>query len=622
MPASLSLSGRLAAFAVVLVLVLSGVPCASQGALRAPAADTLFVVPGSHLDLGFTAPISLVREQRIGILDQAIKDAERDPGFAWFEEGGWAVEAWLDRYQGQASRIAALRRLVIAGRIGVGATLLGPHAAAFPRALGLLTTHLDRVQRELGVRPTVAVINDVPALPEALVDALAAAGIRYLLAAPNLTFSPPLPTFLIKQPFYWESSKGARVLVYLDADGYTTATINWGLPPECATAMNSRKFPQSLGRDSIVARGVREGLQHRAGTLPLLIAQDAFDNWDTQCAELLPATIKRWNAQRGVVRLVLATPEKYFQHLERRFGSTLPVRQGEWGGDWDLLRATEPVWSWRLREAMRKVTTATSPATKLALAAAMDHNVGLGTRWVDGLSRDLAMRHVREVAALYRSGVIGVLGETGAVAVPAPLPKPAPGSWPANWQAVSGEARSAARLRVGGPGFLHPMIDAAAAVVALPIEVGADADRMLVRVRIDRVQLEARQGPRRFGAVIEIRLNLRPDQVKLAPENSPAAIAGRWLLGSAPETVIAPDGVRVSGPGLSLRARGPLIIGWSLARDRVNPGVTWLQGLAFIDALEGITDVGAFRRPFAELYPGEPSTVDYEIEVVRLKAGS
>ena len=201
------------------------------------------------------------------------------------------------------------------------------------------------------------------------------------------------------------------------------------------------------------------------------------------------------------------------------------------------------------------------------------------------------------------------------------LAKPAAARWPAEWRAISGDASTAARIRVGGPGFLHPMIDDAAAVVATPMAVTADATRMLVHVRLDRAPLEALEGPRRFGAVIEIRLNVRPDQVKLAPEDSPAAIAGRWLLGTPPATVIAPGGVRVTGPGLSLRAYGPLILGWSLARDASNPAVTWLQGLAFIDALEGVTDAGKWRRPFAEMYPGEPAAVDYEIEVVRLKTG-
>ena len=619
MAARLRRAGCLA-FGALTILMLPGGACAAQRALPAPLRDTVFVVPGSHLDLGFTAPISLVREQRIQTLNQAIKDAEQIPGFVWFEEGGWVIETWLDRYQGQPSKIAELRRLVTSGRIGVGATLLAPHAAAFPKALRLLTSHLDRVQRELGVRPTVAVINDVPALPEAMVDALAAAGIKYLLAAPNLTFSPPLPAAVVKRPFYWESSHGARVLVYLDVDGYMSASSLWGLPPECAAAMNPRRFPQALGADGIVARGVSDGLQNRGNDLPLLIVQDAYDNWGTQCAQRLPAAVQRWDARRELAQLVVATPEKYFQHLERRFGKYPSGASGEWGGDWDLLRATEPVWSWRLREAMAKVSAATSPATKLALVAAMDHNVGLGPRWMDGLSREIAMRHVREVAALYRSAVTGVLGEKGATAVPPALAKPVSSAWPREWLAIAGAAASAARLRVGGPGFLHPMIDQTAAVVPVPMAVTADTRRMLVHVRLDRGRLEALQGPSRFGAVIEIRLNFRPDQLRLAPEDSPAAIAGRWLLGKPPETVIAPDGVRVTGPGMSLQARGPLIIGWSLARDPKDPAITWLQGLAFIDALEGVTDVGKFRRPFAEMYPGEPAVVDYDIEVVRLNS--
>src|ERR1019366_10396981 len=98
----------------------------------------------------------------------------------------------------------------------VGATLLSPYAAAFPDALHLLTLHLDRIQRELGRRPAVSVVNDVPAVPEALVDALAAAGIKYLLMGPNLVFSGPLPLAVTRDPFYWESANGARVLVSMD----------------------------------------------------------------------------------------------------------------------------------------------------------------------------------------------------------------------------------------------------------------------------------------------------------------------------------------------------------------------------------------------------------------------
>ena len=53
--------------------------CGASAAPAQRASDTVFVVPGGHLDLGFTGPISQVRSQRIGIIDAAIDDATRDP---------------------------------------------------------------------------------------------------------------------------------------------------------------------------------------------------------------------------------------------------------------------------------------------------------------------------------------------------------------------------------------------------------------------------------------------------------------------------------------------------------------------------------------------------------------
>ena len=254
---------------------------ASSPALAA-GIDTVFVVPGSHLDIGFTAPISQVRDERIHDIDIAIDAAEHDPGFVWFEEGGWTVEAWLDHYQHDVARIGRLRALVMSGRFGVAATLLSAHAAAFPHALTLLTMHLDRIERELGRRPTVAVVNDVPAFPEALVDALAKAGIKYLLAAPNLTLSPPIPVGISQHPFYWESARGNRVLTYLDTDGYGEG-LAWGLPPACARLFNARRFPASISDDQVLDAGARVELARHPQEMALTIVQDAFDNWDKLC---------------------------------------------------------------------------------------------------------------------------------------------------------------------------------------------------------------------------------------------------------------------------------------------------------------------------------------------------
>ena len=585
-------------------------PAAAQ---RAP--DTIFVVPGSHLDLGFTAPFGAVRAQRIQNLDRAIDRAERDPAFVWFEEGGWAVDAWLDQYRSDPRQIGRLRALVQRRQIGVGATLLSPYAAAFPEALRLLTLHLDRIQQELGRRPTVAVINDVPAVPEALVDALAAAGIRYLLMGPNLMFSPPLPGRVTNAPFYWVSSAGARVLVAIDPDGYQAGLNRWLLPPDCIRALDPRHFG-GLSDDSIFSLGVAVQLARRPSALPLSIIQHSLDNSGPECVANLAAAASHWNQRPAVARLAVATPDVYFQHLEARFSRQLEVRHGEWGGDWDLLRASEPVWSWRLRQAIHAISAASSRELRVAAVTATDHNMGLGPRWLDGLPEATARQHIAGVLDVYRRVVAGALGRTGLTAVPPAVQASSARAWPGAWRAIVGDRNQVARVRAG-LAFIYPFVSDSAPVVPQAITVSADAHRLLIHTAIDRVRLEQRLGPR-YQAVIEVTLHAPISAIRMAPDHSMSGRAGQWLMGVAAERVVAPEGVRVAGPGWTFSAHGPLLIGWTLRADPQDRSLTRLQALAVVHAVEGTVDGGrTMRLPFAEMYPGEPAIPVFDLELVR-----
>ena len=595
---------------VALVLIMQH----AAGAQR--AGDTVFVVAGSHLDLGFTASISAVRQKRIEILDHAIEAAARDPSFVWFEEGGWSVEQWLDRYHTDPKRIATLRSLVVANRIGIGATLLSPHAAAFPGSLHLLTLHLDRIERELGRRPTVAVVNDVPAIPEAMVDVLAAAGIHYLLMGTNRVFSNPLPPAVTTAPFYWESARGARVLVSIDPGGYTTALTPWLLPPDCIRFFDPEHFPASIGDDSILSLGVGQQLAHRHTIEPLSIIQHAMDNGEPYCAASLGAATRRWNARRNVAKLVPSIPEIYFQHLEARRGKQLRVLHGEWGGDWDLLRASEPVWSWRLRQAIHALGPGASRGLRIAAVAVTDHNVGLGPRWQDGSPLNVARAHLAEVAQLYRNVVSGALGESALTRLPAPIAPPADNGWPAAWRQILGEQRNAAQVRAGHA-FIYPFVDDTAPIAAVPVKIAADDHRLVVHTMIDRLALERTLGAR-YQAVIEITIEAPITSLTISPDSSRSGRAGRWLLGTPTQRIVAPEGVRITGPGFTIHAHGPLLLGWTLNADPRNPGRTRLQALAVVHAVEGTVANGQkLRLPFGEMYPGEPASPVFDLELTR-----
>src|SRR6516225_3674253 len=126
------LSSSLAA-PILLLLISAGI---GRSAAQVPAGiETIFIVPGSHLDVGFTDTPSRVREERIHSIENAVRAAERDPEFRWFEEGGWSLNAWLQQYGRDERRMARVRTLFRTGQFGVGASWVNPHAAAFPEAM-------------------------------------------------------------------------------------------------------------------------------------------------------------------------------------------------------------------------------------------------------------------------------------------------------------------------------------------------------------------------------------------------------------------------------------------------------------------------------------------------------
>ena len=293
------------------------------------------------------------------------------------------------------------------------------------------------------------------------------------------------------------------------------------------------------------------------------------------------------------------------------------VRHGEWGGDWDLLRASEPVWSWRLRQAIQAISAGASRELRIAAVTATDHNMGLGPRWLDGMPAATARQHIAGVLDVYRRVVAGGLGRVGLTALPPAIQSPAAGPWPGGWRAIVGDRDQAVRVRAG-PAFIYPFVSDSAPIVPMPIGVAADARRLVIHTAIDRVRLEQQLGAR-YQAVIEVTLHAPIGAIRMAPEHSASGRAGRWLMGTAAERVVAPEGVRVTGPGWEITAHGPLLIGWTLRADPHDRSLTRLQALAVVHAVEGTVDGGrTMRLPFGEMYPGEPAVPVFDLELVRL----
>lgn len=584
----------------------------ASASAHADALDSIWVVPGSHLDVGFTDTPSAVREKRVRVLDDAIDAALADPDFRWNEEGGWVFDAWLATHRADADRLQTMRKLLQEGRVYVGATYVNPHAAIFPESLDLLTIHLDRLEKDFGVRPRTAIVNDVPSVPEALVDALAERGVRYLLCGANLAFTPPLPKELCRSPFWWESASGRRLLVSIDPDSYTAAYMKWGIDPDCARFFNAEEFPRDRGPIETMEAGIERMRREIDGELDAVVVQHAFDNWDAGGARKLPAFVRQWNAAKKSPRIALATAEAWFEHVERNLGDRLPVRRGEWGGDWDSGRAACPVWTWRVRKACAAVDANTSYEARAALAVVMDHSFTLGGGWPEMFTDAQTRDHAREGASFFEEAVRGTLGREGVGAMPAERVPPASRELSDSWRELLSDAGRPARLRAGRC-CLGPFLLAEAPTLDTAIEWGVEGSRLVLATTIDRTKLPDEEGG---AVVVEIPLRSSPRDVRLAPASSPTAMKGTWLRGAPPSFVVAPGELAVLGLRRGLRVRSPLVFSWAVVADPSDPGRAWLQGLVLRQSTRCVLKGGERRSfSFEELYPGEPALLSIEVEL-------
>ena len=185
--------------------------------------EKIYVVPMSHLDIGFTAPPSVVARKMCDATDQALEHAATDPAYVWNFETFWQLEQWLNTKPPQ-EKVAQLLALLKSGRFGLGSAYDTPHSCLMSAwTLDWLFRLPTGWGKAHGLKLQTAILDDVPGHCMDLPHFMAKNGVRYLVVGSNLTFSPPLPKEIANTPFWWEAPTGERVLTWISAHAYTDA---------------------------------------------------------------------------------------------------------------------------------------------------------------------------------------------------------------------------------------------------------------------------------------------------------------------------------------------------------------------------------------------------------------
>jgi alpha-mannosidase len=287
-----------------------------------PRLREIWLLPHSHVDIGYTHRQDNVIGLQIGNLEKAMQLAEASatnpPGmrFKWNPEAVWSLDHFLQRAtpEKRAAFIAAVRR----GDVGVDA-LYGNMLTGLcrPEELAQCLAFGARLSTLTGIPVLSASICDVPGYTWGLVSMMGQAGVKYFAIGPN--FGDRVGTIhqWDNRPFYWQSPSGKEKLLCWVVDNYHF----FGNLEEHALQQMARLEKTGFPYDTTFLFWV--GLWPNGGV----------DNAPPD--EQIVEKVKAWNQKYAAPRIVIGLAGEFFKEFEKRHGAQLPVQRGDLTPYWE-----------------------------------------------------------------------------------------------------------------------------------------------------------------------------------------------------------------------------------------------------------------------------------------------
>ena len=285
---------------------------------------TVYILPHSHNDLGYTEIQTNVEKKQIDNLLTGIAYAQQTKNypsgarFIWNLEGTYAADLFLQRMN-ETQKSSFLAAIKDGGVALNGMYLNALTGLCRPEELIQLFRYSNELAALCDTTIQSAMISDVPGYTWGTVSAMAQAGIRYFSAAPN-NFDR-IGDILEKwedKPFWWIGPTGKeKVLVWIPYRGYA---LSHGLPDGLTNdfvisymnKLEEKKFPYDISY--IRWSG------HGDNAAP-----------DISISEF----VKTWSEKYISPRFVISSTTTAFRAFDEKYGSELPEQKGDWTGYWE-----------------------------------------------------------------------------------------------------------------------------------------------------------------------------------------------------------------------------------------------------------------------------------------------
>ncbi|TVX95938.1 glycoside hydrolase [Cohnella terricola] len=329
----------------------------------------LFVIHHSHTDIGYTERQEKIERYHVDFIRQALriweeaKSGKRNEwkGFKWTCETFWAVERFLEKASlDEKERFAdALRD----GDIELSGTYLNLSELIGYDTLAKKLQAAGNYAQSIGVSVNASITADVNGYSWGYSQALYDAGIQNLYSCVH-THHGMFPIGRKQTPFYWETPRGDKVLVW-NGEHYMIGN-DLGLLP-------NGSFSYTI-QDEFYTNGAAEDHWKLAETriqryLEQLESESypydfAIVNVSGLLTDNAPPSgtimefIQEWNEKHGDrIEIEMTTLHKFFEHV-RTQSFPIPVYKGDWPDWWTDGTISTAVHTQVFRDAQRTMQLA------------------------------------------------------------------------------------------------------------------------------------------------------------------------------------------------------------------------------------------------------------------------
>jgi alpha-mannosidase len=303
---------------------------------------TVYILPHSHVDVGYTNVQEKVLKIHMSNIDTAISLAERtqnypaDARFKWNTEAVWVVDNYLARADDAKKKrfwdaVAKGWINIDAsyGNINTSATSAAQQIHQFKKGMELAKAH--------GLELHSMFQGDVPGASWGIAAQSDITGVHYFLSAPNASDRIGAADTWRDHPFYWQSPSGGQQVLFWQCSPYSIGYAFKGSKiPNFFTVDEPKPYYTGKPDDYFLNPFLFNylgGLEKKPFPYDMTLLTWAISDNAPLDPELSDA-VKNWNEKYASPHLVITSVPQFFQALETKWKDKIPTVKGDYTEYW------------------------------------------------------------------------------------------------------------------------------------------------------------------------------------------------------------------------------------------------------------------------------------------------